>query len=74
VKTANGIHRSLKYNTIDSVVALNIAFFINAAILVMAAAVFFRSGHTDVASIEDAHRLLAPSWGADSPRSSLPSP
>ncbi|HQU13409.1 MAG TPA: Nramp family divalent metal transporter, partial [Thermodesulfobacteriota bacterium] len=34
VKTANGIHRSLKYNTIDSVVALNIAFLINAAILV----------------------------------------
>ena len=64
VKTADGIHQSLKYNTIDSVVALNIAFFINAAILVMAAAVFFRSGHTDVASIQDAHRLLAPLVGS----------
>ena len=64
VKTAKGIHQSLKYNTIDSVVALNIAFFINAAILVMAAAVFFRSGHTEVASIEDAHRLLAPLVGS----------
>ncbi|MHB9060247.1 MAG: Nramp family divalent metal transporter [Desulfobacteria bacterium] len=64
VKTANGIHRSLKYNTIDSVVALNIAFLINAAILVMAAAVFFRSGHTEVASIEEAHRLLAPLVGS----------
>jgi manganese transport protein len=63
-KTAQGIHQSLKFNTIDSVVALNIAFFINAAILVMAAAVFFRSGHTDVASIEDAHRLLAPLVGS----------
>jgi manganese transport protein len=63
-KTAKGIHQSIKYNTIDSVVALNIAFFINAAILVMAAAVFFRSGHTDVASIEDAHRLLAPLVGS----------
>jgi manganese transport protein len=63
-KTARGIHQSLKYNTIDSVVALNIAFFINAAILVMAAAVFFRSGHTEVASIEDAHRLLAPLVGS----------
>lgn len=64
VKTANGIHQSLKYNTIDSVVALNIAFFINAAILVMAAAVFYRSGHTEIASIQDAHALLAPLVGS----------
>ncbi|HEX9192014.1 MAG TPA: Nramp family divalent metal transporter [Candidatus Deferrimicrobiaceae bacterium] len=64
VKTAKGIHQSLKYNTIDSVVALNIAFFINAAILVMSAAVFFRSGHTEVASIQDAHGLLAPLVGS----------
>jgi len=63
-KTAQGIHQSLKYNTIDSVVALNIAFFINAAILVMSAAVFFRSGHTEVASIQDAHGLLAPLVGS----------
>jgi manganese transport protein len=64
VKTAKGIHQSLKYNTIDSVVALNIAFFINAAILVMAAAVFFRSGHTEIASIQEAHKLLAPLVGS----------
>jgi len=64
VKTAQGIHQSIRYNTIDSVVALNIAFFINAAILVMAAAVFFRSGHTEIASIQDAHRLLAPLVGS----------
>jgi manganese transport protein len=64
VKTAKGIHQSLKYNVIDSVVALNIAFFINAAILVMSAAVFFRSGHTEIASIQDAHRLLAPLVGS----------
>jgi manganese transport protein len=63
-KTAQGIHQSLKYNTIDSVVALNIAFLINAAILVMSAAVFFRSGHTEIASIQDAHRLLAPLVGS----------
>ena len=63
-KTATGIHQSLKFNVIDSVVALNMAFFINAAILVMSAAVFFRSGHTEVASIEDAHRLLAPLVGS----------
>jgi manganese transport protein len=64
VKTAQGIHQSLKYNVIDSVVALNIAFFINAAILVMSAAVFFRHGHTGIASIQDAHRLLAPLVGS----------
>ncbi len=64
MKTAKGIHQSLKYNVIDSVVALNIAFFINAAILVMSAAVFFRSGHTEVASIQDAHGLLAPLVGS----------
>jgi len=64
VKTAKGIHQSLKFNTIDSVAALNIAFFINAAILVTAAAVFHRSGHTEVASIQDAHALLAPLVGS----------
>ncbi len=63
VKTAQGIHQSLKFNLIDSVVALNMAFFINAAILIMAAAVFHRSGHFDVAEIQDAHRLLAPLVG-----------
>ncbi|MBM2828892.1 MAG: iron transporter, partial [Actinobacteria bacterium] len=63
VKTAQGIHQSLKYNLIDSVVALNMALFINAAILIMAAAVFHRAGHFDVAEIQDAHRLLAPLVG-----------
>ncbi len=64
VKTSEGIRQSLKYNTIDSVVALNMAFFINSAILVMSAAVFYRSGHTEIASIQDAHRLLAPLVGS----------
>jgi len=63
VKTAEGIHQSLKFNIIDSVVALNMAFFINAAILVMSAAVFFRAGYKEIASIQEAHRLLAPIVG-----------
>ncbi len=63
-KSAQGIHQSLRYNAIDSVVALNIAFLINAGILVMSAAVFFRSGYTEIASIQDAHRLLAPLVGS----------
>ncbi|MGE5189571.1 MAG: Nramp family divalent metal transporter [Gemmatimonadota bacterium] len=64
VKTARGIHQSLRYNLIDSVVALNLAFFTNAAILVLAAAVFYRAGYTAVADIQEAHRLLAPVVGS----------
>lgn len=63
-KTAGGIHQSLKYNLIDSVVALNLAFFVNAAILVMAAAVFHRAGYFAVAEIQEAHALLAPIVGS----------
>ena len=62
-KTAQGINQSLKFNLIDSVVALNLAFFVNAAILIMAAAVFHQTGHEGVADIEEAHQLLAPIVG-----------
>ncbi|MEH3036487.1 MAG: Nramp family divalent metal transporter [Sphingomonas adhaesiva] len=54
---------ALKLATIDSTVALGLAFFINAAILVLAAATFHTAGRTDIAEIEDAHRLLAPMLG-----------
>ncbi len=57
------IKQAIRWNTIDSAVALNIAFFVNAAILIMAAAVFYRSGHYGIAEIQDAHRLLAPLLG-----------
>jgi manganese transport protein len=63
-KTFAGIKQALKFNLIDSAVALNAAFFVNAAILVMAAAVFHRAGYTEVAEIQDAHKLLAPLVGA----------
>src|SRR5688572_22365651 len=53
-----GIKRALKLNFIDSLVALNLAFFVNAAILVLAATVFFKTGRTDVAEIKTAHELL----------------
>ena len=46
-----------RYNLIDSAIALNAAFFVNAAILVLSAAVFHRNG-VEVASIEEAHKLL----------------
>ncbi|KAK0330208.1 hypothetical protein LTR94_033739, partial [Friedmanniomyces endolithicus] len=49
--------------TIDSTVALGLAFFINAAILILAAAAFHSAGRFEVAEIEDAHALLAPMLG-----------
>ncbi len=58
-----GIKKALKLNFIDSAIALNLAFFVNAAILVLAATVFFKTGRTDVAEIKQAHELLAPMLG-----------
>jgi manganese transport protein len=55
--------QAVKMNLLDSVIALNAAFFVNAAILVVSAAVFHATGHQDVARIEDAYRLLAPLLG-----------
>ena len=43
-KSDAGIKQALKFNRIDSTIALNIAFFVNAAILVLAATVFFKTG------------------------------
>ena len=58
-----GIKKALKLNFIDSAIALNLAFFVNAAILVLAATVFFKTGRTDVAEIKQAHELLEPMLG-----------
>ena len=55
---------AIKFATIDSTVALSMAFFVNAAIMVVAAAAFHRSGHYDVADIRDAYQLLSPLLGA----------
>ena len=52
------IKRALRFNLVDSTVALNIAFVVNACILILAASTFFRTGHTNVATIQDAHMLL----------------
>lgn len=58
-----GIKQALKYNLIDSTIALNLAFFVNAAILILAAATFYKNGMFDVAEIQDAHQFLAPILG-----------
>lgn len=63
-KTKQGIKQALKWNMIDSSIALNIAFLVNAAILVLAATVFFKTGRTEVAEIKEAHQLLAPLLGS----------
>ena len=55
---------AIKWNTIDTVLSLGAAFFVNAAILVVAAAVFNRAGQFNITELEDAHRLLAPLVGA----------
>ena len=64
-RDTSGIKRALKLNFIDSTIALNLAFFVNAAILVLAATVFFKTGRTEVAQIKEAHQLLAPLLGSD---------
>ena len=57
------VWRAIKLNILDSSIALNLAFFVNAAILILAATVFFTSGNHQVASLKDAHHLLAPLLG-----------
>ena len=61
-REAADLKRAIRYNTIDTVVALGAAFFVNAAILVLAAAVFRRNG-IEVTELEQAHELLRPALG-----------
>ena len=62
-RSVAGIKQALKYNLIDSTIALNLAFFVNAAILILAAATFYKNGMFEVAEIQDAHQFLAPILG-----------
>jgi len=62
-RTREGLKTAMRYNFIDSFLALNFAFFINAAILVMAAATFFRHGMSQIAEIQDAYHTLSPLLG-----------
>ena len=63
-ETSGGKREAIRYAVLDSTVALTGALFVNGAILVVAAAVFFRNGHHEVAGIEQAYRLLTPLLGA----------
>ena len=63
-ETSEGKREAVKFAFIDSTIALSFALFINAAILIVAAATFHTSGHNDVAEIQDAYKLLTPLLGA----------
>jgi manganese transport protein len=61
--TPAGKREACRMNFFDSAIALNAAFFINAAILALAAAAFHTRGRLDVAGLQEAHHLLAPMLG-----------
>lgn len=62
-RTDEGRRDAIRWATLDSTIALMLALFVNAAILILAAAVFHGSGHTEVAEIEQAFELLSPLLG-----------
>ncbi|OUI85498.1 Nramp family divalent metal transporter [Acetobacter tropicalis] len=62
-RSSEGRREAIRWATWDSTIALMFALFINAAILIVAAAAFHTTGHQDVAEIEDAYRLLSPILG-----------
>jgi len=66
-RTDAGIKSSIKFNLFDTVIALNLAFFVNAAILILASAAFFKNGYFKVAEIQDAYKLLEHIFGKIAP-------
>ncbi|MDH5827359.1 Nramp family divalent metal transporter [Sphingobacterium faecium] len=59
------IKKAIKYNFFDSAIALNMAFLVNAAILILASAAFHKNGMHNVADLEDAYHLLGKTLGTD---------
>jgi manganese transport protein len=62
-RTPLEIKKAIRFNIIDSAVALNLALFVNAAILIIAASTFFNTG-IEVSEIQDAHKMMAPMLGS----------
>jgi manganese transport protein len=62
-RTFAGRRQAIRWATADGTIALMLALFVNAAILIVAGTAFHQSGHTEVAEIGDAHRLLSPLLG-----------
>lgn len=63
-RSESGLMKAIKYNLIDSTIALNLAFFVNGAIMVLAAAAFYTHGYFQVEGIEKAYQLLEPLLGS----------
>jgi manganese transport protein len=63
-ETVSGKREAVRFAFIDSTIALTFALFINAAILIIAAATFHTTGHSEVGEIQDAYKLLTPLLGA----------
>jgi manganese transport protein len=66
-RSYSGMKHAIKMNLFDTTIALNLAFFVNAAILVLAAAAFYVNGYFHVAEIQDASRLLNNLFGNAAP-------
>ncbi|WP_158992985.1 Nramp family divalent metal transporter [Mucilaginibacter sp. L196] len=66
-RTDEGIRSAIRFNVFDTVIALNVAFVINAAILILAASAFFTNGFFKVAEIQDAYKLLEHIFGSLAP-------
>ncbi|MEJ6980298.1 Nramp family divalent metal transporter [Pedobacter sp. P351] len=66
-KTKKGIQEALKFNLIDTTIALNLAFLVNASILILAATAFYKHGFFEVAEIQDAYKLLENIFGSLAP-------
>lgn len=60
-----GIKQAIKFNIIDSVIALNAALVVNASLLLLGASVFFTGGYNEITELQDAHKLLEPLLGSD---------
>jgi len=66
-RTDFGIKQAIKFNRIDTTIALNLAFFVNAAILILAGTLFFGTEHAGTKEIQDAHELLPKFLGGAAP-------
>lgn len=66
-RTDEGIKTAIKFNFFDTAIALNLAFFVNAAILILAASAFYKNGYFEIAEIQDAYKLLENIFGKIAP-------
>jgi len=66
-RSDEGLRAAIRFNLFDTSIALNLAFLVNAAILILAAGAFFRNGYFQVAEIQDAYKLLEHIFGSLAP-------